>query len=195
MASTLLHGQYARILAFPAAAAGGCVLVRRHALDRAGGIAAIKGALIDDCALARVIKPGGAIWLGLTTMTRSHRPYVGLRDIWNMVARSAYTQLHHSPWLLAGTVVGMVVIYLAPPAALIWGMVTGHGGLITLGTVAWLLMAGVYGPTLALYNRPRIAAVLLPVSGFLYTLMTIDSAVRHWRGRGGEWKGRVQVKN
>jgi hopene-associated glycosyltransferase HpnB len=178
-----------------AAAAGGCVLLRRHALDRAGGIAAIKGALIDDCALARMIKPGGAIWLGLTTMTRSHRPYVGLRDIWNMVARSAYTQLHHSPWLLVGTVGGMVVIYLAPPAALIWGVVTGHGGLIALGVAAWLIMAGAYGPTLALYNRPRIAAVLLPVSGFLYTLMTVDSAVRHWRGRGGEWKGRVQATN
>jgi len=178
-----------------AAAAGGCVLLRRDALDRAGGIAAIKGALIDDCALARVIKPGGAIWLGLTTMTRSHRPYAALGDIWNMVARSAYTQLHHSPWLLAGTVVGMVVIYLAPSAALISGVVTGHGALIALGAAALLLIAGAYGPTLGLYNRPRIAAVLLPVAGFLYTLMTVDSAVRHWRGRGGEWKGRVQAKN
>ncbi len=178
-----------------AAAAGGCVLLRRRALDRVGGIAAIKGALIDDCALARVIKPGGAIWLGLTTMTRSHRPYAALGDIWNMVVRSAYTQLHHSPWLLTGTVAGMVVIYLAPPAALIWGVVAGHGGLTALGAAAWLLMAGAYGPTLALYHRPRIAAVLLPIAGFLYTLMTVDSAIRHWRGRGGEWKGRVQAKN
>jgi hopene-associated glycosyltransferase HpnB len=178
-----------------AAAAGGCVLLRCRALDRAGGIAVIKAALIDDCALARVIKPGGAIWLGLTTMSRSHRPYAALGDIWNMVARSAYTQLHHSPWLLAGTVAGMVVIYLAPPAALVWGMVTGHGGLIALGAAAWLLMALAYGPTLALYSRPRVAAVLLPVAGFLYTLMTVDSALRHWRERGGEWKGRVQAKN
>ena len=177
-----------------AAAAGGCVLGRCDAPNRAGGIDAVKGALIDDCALARVIKPGGAIWLGLTATSRGHRPYAGLGDIWAMVARSAYTQLRHSPWLLAGTVAGMVVIYLAPPAAVVWGAVAGEGGPALLGAAAWLLMAAAYGPTLVFYGRPRMAAVLLPVAALLYTLMTMDSAVLHWRGRGGEWKGRVQDK-
>ena len=175
-----------------AAAAGGCVLVRREALTRAGGIDAVKDALIDDCAVARVIKSGGAIWLGLTTTSRSHRPYAGLGDIWAMVARSAYTQLRHSLWLLAGTVAGMVVIYLIPPIVVVWGAVAGQGGPALLGAAAWLLMAAAYGPTLRFYGRSRIAAVLLPVAALLYTLMTIDSAALHRRGRGGEWKGRIQ---
>ena len=175
-----------------AAAAGGCVVLRRDALIRAGGIDAVRGALIDDCALARAIKPGGAIWLGLTTTSRSHRPYAGLGDIWAMVTRSAYTQLNHSPWLLAGTVAGMIVIYLAPVVAVVWGAVAGQGAPVMLGGGAWLLMAAAYGPTLRFYGRPRTAALLLPVAALLYTLMTMDSAARFWRGRGGEWKGRVQ---
>ena len=174
-----------------AAAAGGCVLVRRHALAVAGGIAAISGALIDDCALARLIKRHGAIWLGLTATSRGIRPHGGLEDIWAMVARTAFFQLRHSAVLLAAAVAGMVVIYTAPPTALASGLLIRDGSLAGLGLAGCLLMAGAYGPTLRLYRQPLGAAVFLPVAALLYVAMTIDSAVRHWRGRGGRWKGRI----
>lgn len=174
-----------------AAAAGGCVLVRRDALARAGGIAAIAGALIDDCALARLIKRHGAIWLGLTETTVSVRPHGGLVDIWTMVARTAFTQLRCSSVLLAAAVAGMLVIYLAPPAALAGGLLIGDGSLAGFGLAGCLFMAAAYGPTLGLYRQPLPAAVFLPVAALLYIAMTIDSAYRHWRGRGGQWKGRV----
>ena len=174
-----------------AAAAGGCVLVRRHALAAAGGIAAISGALIDDCALARLIKRHGAIWLGLTATSRGIRPHGGLEDIWAMVARTAFFQLRHSAVLLAAAVAGMVVIYTAPPTALAGGLLIRDGSLAGLGLAGCLLMAGAYGPTLRLYRQPLWAAVFLPVAALLYVAMTIDSAVRHWRGHGGQWKGRI----
>ncbi len=175
-----------------AGAAGGCMLVRRRALEAAGGLGAIRGELIDDCALAAAIKPGGPIWLGLASATRSIRPYAGIGDVWEMVARSAFAQLRYSAALLGGTVIGMIVVYLAPPVAAIAGGLAGHGPAAGLGLAGWLAMAGTFAPTLKFYRGPPWAAALLPAAALLYTLMTIDSALRHWRGRGGRWKGRTQ---
>ena len=169
-----------------AAAAGGCMLVRRAALERAGGIEAIRDRLIDDCALAAAIKPGGPIWLGLSGDVRSLRSYQRLGQIWTMVARTAYEQLRRSPLALAGTVIGMAVIYLVPPLAVVGGDVVARA----CGLAAWLLMAAAYRPTLRLYGLPPWHGLLLPVAAFFYSLMTIDSARRHWRGQGGAWKGR-----
>lgn len=178
-----------------AAAAGGCVLLRRAGLERAGGIAAIRGALIDDCALAaRVRQSGGRLWLGLTGDVHSLRPYPRLGDVWDMVARSAYTQLRHSPWLLAGTLLGMLLLYLVPPLALLAWPLHGSGLAAGLGAAAWLAMAALYRPTLRLYRRPVWEGFRLPVAGLLYALMTLSSALRHWRGRGGRWKGRLQAR-
>ncbi len=177
-----------------AAAAGGCVLVRGDALARAGGIGAISDALIDDCALGRLIKRHGAIWLGLTGTTVSIRTHEGLGDIWSMVARTAFTQLRYSAALLAAAVAGMMVIYMAPPAALVAGLLLAAGNLAGLGLAGCLLMAAAYGPTLGLYGQSRAWAVFLPVAALLYTAMTMDSAVRHWRGHGGQWKGRIHSR-
>ncbi len=174
-----------------AAAAGGCMLVRRTALDRAGGIAAVRAELIDDCALAAVLKRVGPIWLGLAKDTLSRRRYDRLRDIWDMVARTAYTQLRHSPALLGGTVAGMAGLYLLPPAAALLLPLAGAWTGAAAGLAAWLLMAGAYLPVARLYGRPAAAAPTLPLAAFLYTLMTVDSARRHWQGRGGSWKGRT----
>jgi len=173
-----------------AAAAGGCMLVRRDTLAEAGGIAAIRDALIDDCALARLINARGPVWLGLAARTRSLRAYDGLSEIWDMVARTAFVQLDHSALQLIGTVIGMAVIYLAPPAAMIGGAVFGDNATTALGGAAWLLMVTAYGPTLRLYGQPLAAGIALPLVAALYTLMTLSSALRHWRGRGGAWKGR-----
>ena len=173
-----------------AAAAGGCMLVRRAALVAAGGLDAIAGDLIDDCALARAIKPGGPIWLGLATESWSVRPYAGLGDIWDMVARSAYTQLRHSPMLLAATVAGMTLIYLVPPATVIAGVFGGFGPAAGLGAAGWFAMAVAYAPTLRFYRQPAVAGVALPAVAALYTLMALDSALRWRRGEGGRWKGR-----
>ena len=173
-----------------AAAAGGCVLVRREALARAGGIEALRGEVIDDCALGRAIKRGGPIWLGLSTRERSVRPYAGLGDVWNMVARSAYTQLRYSPALLAGTVVGLALLHLLPPLAVVLWPWHGDAGAGALGAGAWALAAATFVPTLALYGRSPAWAPALPVAGALYTAMTIDSARRHRAARGATWKGR-----
>ncbi|MHA1600595.1 MAG: glycosyltransferase, partial [Alphaproteobacteria bacterium] len=178
-----------------AAAAGGCILLRREALERAGGFAAIKGKLIDDCALARLIKhgppSGGSIWIGLATTARSIRPYQGLGEIWHMVVRSAYTQLRHSPLLLAGTLVAMALTFLTPPALVIMAPVHGDVPAAMAGLAAWALMTASAWPTFALYRQPIWLSGLLPVAAALYCAMTFDSAVHHWRGRGGAWKGRV----
>jgi hopene-associated glycosyltransferase HpnB len=171
-----------------AAAAGGCILMRRDGYERIGGYAAIKGALIDDCALAAAVKrSGGSIWLGLTQATESLRPYPEVADIWNMVARTAYTQLDYSPLLLAGTVLGLVIAYLAPVLLLFAG-----GTAARLGLAAWFMMAASYAPMLRFYRRSLLWAPLLPAAASVYLGATIASAWRHWRGRGGEWKGRVQ---
>jgi hopene-associated glycosyltransferase HpnB len=171
-----------------AAAAGGCVLLRMSAYQRIGGFTALRGALIDDCALAKAVKEsGGSIWLGLTQATESLRPYPEVADIWNMVARTAYTQLDYSPLLLAGTVLGLVIAYLAPVLLLFAGETAA-----LLGLAAWFMMAASYAPMLRFYRRSLLWAPLLPAAASVYLGATIASAWRHWRGRGGEWKGRVQ---
>jgi hopene-associated glycosyltransferase HpnB len=182
-----------------AAAAGGCVLLRAEALSAAGGFATIKDALIDDCALADRIKAiaqtrDRGIWLGLADDSRSLRPYRDLESIWDMVARSAYTQLRTSPLLLAGTLLAMALTYLAPPLALLAWPWHGSDLAAVAGGAAWALMAAAFLPTLRLYRQPPWLAALLPVSALLYSLMTVDSAWRHWRGRGGAWKGRMAAR-
>ncbi|MFF3600691.1 glycosyltransferase [Kitasatospora indigofera] len=175
-----------------AAAAGGCSLVRTDALERAGGVAAIRGAVIDDVSLAKAVKAtGGRIWLGLAEQVDSVRPYPGLAPLWRMVSRSAYAQLRHSPALLLGTVLGLVLVYLVPPAATVAGLAAGRPDVAAAGAAAWALMAGTYLPMLRYYDRPALAAPLLPFTAFLYLLMTVDSAVQHRRGRGAAWKGRT----
>lgn len=172
-----------------AAAAGGCMLVRRSALERIGGIAAIKGELIDDCALAAAIKRNGPIWLSLTNDAESLRIYGGIEDVWRMVARSAYTQLHYSPLLLLGTVLGLAITFLAPPLLFLFG----HGGASSFGFVAWIIMSACYMPMLRFYGLPLWWAPLLPVVALVYLGATLDSALRHARGKGGAWKGRFQA--
>lgn len=174
-----------------AGAAGGCMLVHAPTLGRIGGIAPLRAEVIDDCALGTALKRVGRVWLGLTTTERSIRPYVGLRDVWDMVARSAYTQLRHSPLILAGTVVGLVLIYLVPPLALLLWPWHGSAVAATAGAAAWLAMAATFVPTLSLYGRTPALGLALPFAGFLYAGMTLDSARRHWTGRGAVWKGRV----
>ena len=174
-----------------AGAAGGCLLLRDAMLLRIGGLDRIRGELIDDCALATAVKrEGGGLWLGLSTRSRSVRPYASLRAIWSMVARTAYTQLGYSPLALAGTVAGMLVLYAAPPLAVLGGIVTRRADLAAAGAVGWGVAAAVYVPTLRLYRVPAWQALALPAAALLYTAMTVDSALRHARGAGGTWKGR-----
>ncbi len=171
-----------------AAAAGGCVLLRRSAYRRIGGLASIHGALIDDCALAKAVKAsGGSIWLGLTRTTRSVRPYPGIGDVWRMVARTAYAQLGYSPLLLAGTVLGLVVTYLAPVV-----LVFAGGRAAWLAAAAWAAMTLAYLPMVRFYALSPLWALLLPAAASVYLAATVDSARRYWQGAGGEWKGRVE---
>ena len=174
-----------------AAAAGGCSLVRRSALERAGGVAAIRGAVIDDVALARAVKrAGGRIWLGLADRVASVRPYPDLGALWRMVARSAYAQLRRSPLLLAGTVLGLAVLFGVPVAATA-GLFAGRWLAGGIGAATWLLMAATYLPMLRYHGRAAPAALLLPATAAVYAAMTVDSAIRHYRGRGAAWKGRT----
>ena len=173
-----------------AAAAGGCVLVRRRALLDAGGVDAICGRLIDDCALAANIKKRGPIWLGLTEKVRSLRRYDSLAGIWCMVARTAFEQLGNSALLLIGAVLGMGVAYLVPPLASV-GILGGGWMVMVAGLITWLGLAGVaYAPTLRLYGLSFGWILALPLAALLFTLMTFSSAIRHWQGRGSTWKGR-----
>jgi len=170
-----------------AAAAGGCMLVLRRALQAAGGIEAIRGELIDDCALAGLLKNHGPIWLGLTERVRSVRAYASVADIRRMVARCAYAQLRFSPWRLAGATAAMIVAYLAPPALSLFG----SGAAQLLGALAWAQMALAFQPTLRLYGVSPWWGLALPAIAATYVVFTLDSAYQHWRGRGGEWKGRI----
>jgi len=173
-----------------AAAAGGCMLLRPRALERIGGIAAIRGALIDDCSLAAAIKrAGGRIRLDPSTATRSSRIYGSAGEIWSMIARTAFTQLHYSTLLLIGTVLGLGVTYLAPPLLALFA----GGAARWLGFGAWLAMAGCFYPTVRLYGRHPLWAFALPAIALFYSAATIGSAVNYWRGRGGQWKGRAQA--
>ncbi|MFH9726057.1 glycosyltransferase [Streptomyces sp. NPDC017254] len=177
------------------AAAGGCVLLRTETTVAADVPEAIRQAVIDDVSLARAVRrAGGRIWLGLAERVDSVRPYPGLGELWRMVARSAYAQLRHNPLLLVGTVAGLVLVYLVPPVALVAGAVSGSGVAAWAGGVAWAVMAGTYVPMLRYYRQPLWLAPLLPFTAFLYLLMTVDSAVRHYRGVGAAWKGRTYAR-
>ena len=172
-----------------AGAAGGCILIRPSALSRIGGLAAIRGEIIDDCALARAVKKsGGGVWLGATGDTHSVRPYETFREIERMIARTAFNQLQHSFWLLLGTVVGMLLIYVLPLALILSGSMT----LGLIGAVAFGLMCSSYLPMVRFYGLNYLWALMLPFSAAFYTFATIHSAVKYWTGRGGEWKGRAQ---
>ena len=193
-----------------AAAAGGCMLVRRAALAAAGGLAPISGARIDDVALGRLLKraPGRArCWLGFSTEVRSRRPYPRLAGLWDMIARSAYVQLRYSPVLLGLTLVGLLWLYAVPPVAAVAGLAAlaglgagagvGAGAALAAvwcaaaGLAGWLLMSVSFLPVLRLYRLGGWRAPVLPIIALLYAAMTADSARRHYAGHGGEWKGRT----
>jgi hopene-associated glycosyltransferase HpnB len=192
-----------------AAAAGGCMLVRRAALEKSGGLAPISGALIDDVAMGRMIKrQRGRCWLGLSRQVVSIRPYPSLASLWQMVARSAYTQLYYSPAVLAATLTGLFFLYLLPPAGAVAGLAAllagGSGGAGGAGTAAalaaaaglagWALMSLSYLPMLRLYRLSPLRAPGLPLIAVLYAGMTADSARRHYTGRGAEWRGRANLR-
>jgi hopene-associated glycosyltransferase HpnB len=173
-----------------AGAAGGCILLKRAALERIGGLAAIRGEVIDDCTLARGVKrTGGGIWMGLTRKSVSLRTYTSFTEIQDLIARTAFTQLRYSWLALAGTLVGMLVTYLLPviftfsARPMVW----------RLGLAAWVLMAITYLPTVRFYRMSPLWAAALPVAAGFYTYATWLSAVRYWLGRGGQWKGRAQA--
>ncbi len=170
-----------------AGAAGGSMLVRSSALSAVGGLEKIKGEIIDDCSLAHLLKPQGPLWLGLTTSSHSLRDYTALGEIWAMVSRSAFNQLNYSFLKLVGTLIGMALLYMWPVAAAAAGKDPSVWG---LGLTAWALMSLAYAPTLRFYGLPIITAPVLPVAASLYTLMTLDSAFRHWSGWDMAWKGR-----
>jgi hopene-associated glycosyltransferase HpnB len=172
-----------------AAAAGGCMLVRREALRLAGGIAAIRSALIDDCMLAKQLKARGPIWLGLTDRVWSVRAYPAVSDIRRMVARTAYAQLRYSPLMLTGTLLGLAVTYLAPVLLTVFA----DGMARLMGIVVWLLMALAFQPTLRFYRVSPLWGLALPAIAATYMAFTVDSAYQHVRGRGGMWKGRAQA--
>jgi hopene-associated glycosyltransferase HpnB len=171
------------------AAAGGCMLVRRDALAKAGGIAAIRNALIDDCTLGALLKQQGPIWLGLTDRSRSIRPYDGFEPIAAMISRSAYAQLRYSPLLLGGTLVGMALVYFTPPVLALFG----DGAARWFGLAAWALMALSFLPMLRFYQRSPLWGIALPLIAAFYAGCTLLSAWQHSRGRGGMWKGRAQA--
>jgi hopene-associated glycosyltransferase HpnB len=173
-----------------AAAAGGCMLVNRASLASAGGLRAIKGALIDDCALGALMKNEGPIRLTLTRRCRSIRPYGGWREIGAMISRSAYAQLGYSPLLLLGALAGMALVYVDP---LVFA-VTGPGWIHGAGCAAWLMMAIAFQPMLRFYGRSPVWGVALPLIGLFYAGATWRSAWHHWQGRGGMWKGRAQAR-
>ncbi|GAC1403996.1 MAG: glycosyltransferase [Candidatus Velthaea sp.] len=175
-----------------AAAAGGCILLSEELLDAIGGLQAIAGALIDDCALAGAVKArGGRLRLELSSRTRSIRPYDGLAGIWHMVARSAYTQLQYSPLRVAATVAGMLALYIVPPAAFALGLARRDAVLARSGAAGWLLLSASFVPMLRRYRLSPLRAPALPFAALLYTAMTVDSMRRHMQGQGAAWKGRA----
>jgi len=173
-----------------AGAAGGCILLRRTALERIGGFAAIRVEVIDDCALARAVKrSGGAIWMGLTRKSVSLRAYQTFGEIRDLIARTAFTQLNYSSLLLLGTLAGMLLTYVAPVVlAFHW-----QPAVWRMGLAAWLLMALTYLPTVRFYGLSPLWAPFLPLAAAFYSYATWLSAVRYWLGRGGQWKGRAQA--
>lgn len=173
-----------------AGAAGGSILIRPEALERAGGIEAIRGEVIDDCALARRVKgSGGRVWLGLSAETRSIRPYGSFYEIGRMISRGAFNQLKHSAMMLALALVGLSATYLVPPALL---FLSHRWVPALLGGGAWMLMALCFLPTLRFYRLSPLWALALPVIAIFYMGAAVHSAYKFWMGRGGEWKGRIQ---
>lgn len=174
-----------------AAAAGGTILIRRSALFRIGGISALRGALIDDCTLATHVKrSGGRIYLGHSCLARSIRPYPHPRDIWQMIARTAYVQLRYSPLMLVGTVLGMILVWILPVMLALFGKGTAR----KLGALAWVASMASFLPTLRRFRMSPLWAVLLPAVAVFYTAATIGSAVDHHRGRGVRWKNRAYTE-
>jgi hopene-associated glycosyltransferase HpnB len=173
-----------------AAAAGGCMLARRSALEKAGGIAAIRHNIIDDCAMGRAMKAQGPVWLGLTDRAVSLRPYPHISDIRHMVTRTAYAQLGYSPLVLAGTLLGLAMVYLAPvmTALFAWGVSQ------LAGWLAWIIMAAMFQPILRFYRLSPLWGLALPLIGVFYAAFTLESAFMHWAGKGGMWKGRAQAE-
>jgi hopene-associated glycosyltransferase HpnB len=173
-----------------AGAAGGCILLRRSALERIGGLARIRGEVIDDCALARAVKEsGGRVWMGLTRMSVSLRAYGSFGEIRDMIARTAFTQLRYSVLVLLGTLVGMFLMYVAPVVVLFARDSIAR----ILGAAAWTVMSVSFFPTVRFYRLSPFWAPLLPLAAIFYSYATWLSAVRYWHGRGGEWKGRAQA--
>jgi hopene-associated glycosyltransferase HpnB len=172
-----------------AAAAGGCMLARCCALEKAGGLAAIRNSIIDDCALGRAMKRQGPIWLGLTDRAVSLRPYDHIADIQHMVTRTAYAQLGYSPLVLAATLLGLAMVYLAPvmTALFAWGPSQ------LAGWLTWIIMAAMYVPMLRFYRLSWLWSPALPLIGLFYSVFTFQSALQYWSGKGGMWKGRAQA--
>jgi hopene-associated glycosyltransferase HpnB len=174
-----------------AGAAGGCILLRREALTRIGGLATIRSEVIDDCALARAIKQsGGKIWMGLTRASTSQRAYPTFGEIRDMIARTAFTQLRYSTALLLGTLAGLFVTYLAPVALLLAPSYATR----VLALTAWLLMSLTFLPTIRFYRLPLLWVPLLPLAALFYAYATSLSAIRYWLNRGALWKGRTQAR-
>jgi hopene-associated glycosyltransferase HpnB len=182
------------------AAAGGCMLIAAEALEKAGGLEPMRGALIDDVALGTLLKKdGNRIWLGLATDIRSDRPYPSLGSLWHMIARSAYVQLRYNPLLLAGTLIGLLLLYAVPPAGVIAALIaaaagaTGAAAAVTgiAGLLGWALMTASYGPMLRFYRLSPLRAPALPLIALMYAAMTADSARRHYSGRAVSWRGRA----
>jgi hopene-associated glycosyltransferase HpnB len=173
-----------------AGAAGGCILLRRSALERIGGLRTICGEVIEDCTLARAVKKsGGRIWMGLTRASVSLRGFDSAAEIRDMIARTAFTQLRHSFFLLLATLFGLFVTYL-----LAWIL------FLNVNEPAWLLaslaislMTATYSASVRFYRLSPLWAVTLPIAAVFYGYATYISAVRYWLGRGGEWKGRAQA--
>jgi hopene-associated glycosyltransferase HpnB len=172
-----------------AAAAGGCMLARREALTAAGGVAQIKSAIIDDCAMGALMKRQGPIWLGLTHRATSIRPYVTVGETGKMIYRSAYAQLGYSVWVLAGTLAALAIMFIVPPALSLFAIGPARGA----GIGGWAAMAFLFQPMLRFYRRSPLWGLAMPLIGVLYASFTLRSAIEFWRGRGGMWKGRAQA--
>jgi hopene-associated glycosyltransferase HpnB len=176
-----------------AAAAGGCMLVKREALEQTGGIESVRHEIIDDCALARRMKKVGPIWLGLTERSLSVRRYPSISDVGRMISRSAYAELRYSPLRLLGTLAGMALVFAAPAAiAFLPTDIVGFAAR-AIAAAAWVAMLCAIQPMLAFYRRSPLWGITLPLTGAIYGAFTLNSAIQYWRGRGGLWKGRVQA--
>ncbi len=173
-----------------AAAAGGCMLVKREALAKAGGLQVIADAIIDDCAMGETMKRQGPIRLSLTRRSVSLRPYGGWGEIVAMISRSAYAQLDYSPLLLAGTMIGLLLMFVAPVGLTLFG----SGGARLCGALAWAAMVVCYQPMLRFYRQSPLWGLAMPGIGMIYAAATFLSAWQHWNGRGGMWKGRAQAR-